>query len=635
MRDPPALHHDRSLASLARPVRVLLVEDDQLDRMALERFVLRQRLPYELSTADSGADAMRKLKAQRFDVVLLDYMLGDMTGLELMPELHGTPAVFITALGNEELAANAIRQGAYGYLVKDAQRAYLNMLPLVIRNVLERKQAEDSLRETQRRLNTLLESLPGMAFRGTPAPERALLSVSQGCQELTGYSAAELVDAQAPAFAALVAPEDRDRVAAAVAEALQSGRPIDCTYRIQPRSGGQRWVRERAAVVHSETGAPLEIEGFLADISPQVHAEEALRRAKEESEEAIRVKDRFVNLIVHDLRAPLSTCTLTVQQLRQELRDFAEAHGIPEGTARRQRFAQLFDGLTGRAAEMLRMIDQLLLASRLRSGRLVPALRPVGAARIHSMVESLAPLAGQKGIGLTCTVPEGYRLLADPDLLAEVVQNLLTNAIKFTPSGGTITVGALPPDGHGLFVRDTGVGIAPENLPKLFQHEARLTTLGTAGERGTGLGLAMCHDILAAHGGRIGAQSVPGRGSEFQLHLPLTLPRLLTVALRAEDEKAAQVAVNGLQGELVAVHGSEEAVSLAKERTPQAVLLDSAAPAAARTLIALRKDLVLDTVPVLWLGAAEPPAGHIPDERLARPLLDEALRLALRLSFGG
>ncbi len=283
MRDPAALPHDVESAGRQHPVRLLVVEDDQQDRMALERHVLRQRLPYEVVTAASGADAMHRLRAHSFDIVLLDYMLGDMTGLELMPELRGTPAIFIAGPGNEEIAVNALRQGAYDYLVKDAQRAYLNLLPVVIRDVLKRRQIEEELRESQRRMATLLESLGGMAFRCSPAQHRRLETVSAGCRELTGYSVTELFESWTPSLAELVAPEDRERVAAAVELALHTGRALDCIYRIHPRSGGSKWVRERAVAVRSEGGAPVAMEGYLEDITPQVQAEEQMRHAKEQS----------------------------------------------------------------------------------------------------------------------------------------------------------------------------------------------------------------------------------------------------------------------------------------------------------------------------------------------------------------
>jgi signal transduction histidine kinase len=614
---------------------VLLVEDDHLYRMIVERYVLRQRLPYEIVTAESGMDAQQKLRTGTFDVVLLDYMLGDMTGLDLLPELRGTPAIFITGMGTEEIAASAMRLGAYGYLVKDADNAYLNMLPVIVGNVLERKQAEDSLRQAERRLNALLGNVAGMEYASSADPERLLRAAAGGCEELTGYGPAELTAPGAPPLSTLVAEEDRARVAAALAEAVGHGRPLDCTYRLRARGGGLKWVRDRAAVVRGADGSVAALEGFLTDVTFQAAAEDSVRRAKEASDEAVLVKDRLMALVVHDLRAPLSTCMLSVQQLRTEMREFAEAHGIPEGTERRQRFGQLFDGMTGQAQDMLRMIDQLLLSSRLRSGVLTPALRPLSGVRLAAMTEALIPLAAQKGIALSCDLPGTFRLLADPDLLAEVVQNLLTNAIKFTHPGGAIRVSPLAPGSHGFSVQDTGVGIAPERLPDLFGREARRTTLGTAGERGTGMGLAMCREIVTAHGGTLAVDSAPGRGSAFRVLLPAAVPRLLAVSLQEADAAAAEDAAASLQGEVLRAAGGEEALRLAAHRVPQAVLVDGATPCAVETLQGLRADAVLRAVPVLWLGPPAPPLGSVPDDRLNRPLDAGVLRTALRYSFGG
>ena len=634
MHSPAPLPRTAPLGQFRRPIRVLLVEDDHLYRMILERFVLRQRLPYEIVTAESGMAAQQKLRAGAFDVVLLDYMLGDMTGLDLLPELRGTPAIFITGVGTEEIAANAMRLGAYGYLVKDAGNAYLNMLPVLIGNVLERKQAEDAFLLAQRRLNAVLSNVAGMEYGSSADPERRLHAAAGGCRDLTGYSSAELTAAGAPSLSSLIAAEDRARVTAALADAIGRGRPLDCTYRLRARGGALKWVRDHATVVLGANGAATGLEGFLTDVTFEEAAENSLRRAKEVSDEAVLVKDRLMALVVHDLRAPLSTILLSVQQMRMELRVFAETLNIPDGTESRQRFAQLFDGMTDRAQDMLRMIDQLLLSSRLRSGVLTPATRPLSGARLASMTEALVPLAAQKGIALSCQVPPSFRLLADPDLLAEVVQNLLTNAIKFTRTGGTIRVVPLEPGVHGFSVQDTGVGIAPERLPLLFKREARGTTPGTAGERGTGIGLAMCREIVEAHGGTLSVRSTPGQGSDFRVVLPAAVPRLLAVSLRDADAAVAEATAGGLEGEVQRATGSDEALRLAGERTPQAVLVDGATPSAVKTLHAVRADAVLRGVPVLWLGPPEPPLGSIPDDRLTRPLESSALRAALRFSFG-
>lgn len=138
-------------------ISVLLVEDDKFDRMAVERHVEKMELPYKLTTAVSVEDASMVLRRNTFDVALLDYMLGDGTGLDLLPELVDTPGIVITGAGSEEVAIEAMRKGAYDYLIKDPGGNFLTVLPLTITTVLERKRAETALRESEARYRGLSE----------------------------------------------------------------------------------------------------------------------------------------------------------------------------------------------------------------------------------------------------------------------------------------------------------------------------------------------------------------------------------------------------------------------------------------------------------------------------------------------
>jgi len=138
-------------------IHMLLVEDDKFDRLAFERHVRKMDLPYDFQCASSSAQARVLLEKESFDVVLLDYLLGDGIGTELLPLLGETPGIIITGVGSEEVAASAMRHGAYDYVVKDAECKFLTSLPLTIGTVLERRKAEEARNTTRRRYRALSE----------------------------------------------------------------------------------------------------------------------------------------------------------------------------------------------------------------------------------------------------------------------------------------------------------------------------------------------------------------------------------------------------------------------------------------------------------------------------------------------
>ncbi|MCP4156206.1 MAG: response regulator, partial [bacterium] len=126
-----------------KPIRILLVDDDDIDRQAALRYIKKEKLPYRVKTASSEEEALKALKKNHFDVALLDYDLRTATGLDILPFTGDIPAIFVTGSGNEEVAVEAMRMGASDYLIKDPERNYLTVLPITIHNVLEQKRSRD------------------------------------------------------------------------------------------------------------------------------------------------------------------------------------------------------------------------------------------------------------------------------------------------------------------------------------------------------------------------------------------------------------------------------------------------------------------------------------------------------------
>jgi len=131
------------MTSGADRIRVLLVDDDEIDRESMARHIDETSLPYDLTALGSKRAALAALASEDFDIVLLDFELGDGNGLEILPELRDMPAIMITGCGSEEVAVDAMRLGARDYIIKDTDRSYLALLPITVENVLARKRAED------------------------------------------------------------------------------------------------------------------------------------------------------------------------------------------------------------------------------------------------------------------------------------------------------------------------------------------------------------------------------------------------------------------------------------------------------------------------------------------------------------
>jgi signal transduction histidine kinase len=140
---------------------------------------------------------------------------------------------------------------------------------------------------------------------------------------------------------------------------------------------------------------------------------------------------------------------------------------------------------------------------------------------VENCIHKVAPMALNKGVSINLDIPEQLGILADVGMLETILRNLVSNAVKFTPSGGTITISAVPLGNKIQFsVKDNGVGISQENITLLFNNHSNLTTFGTSGEKGTGLGLNLCRDFVLRHGGEIWVESRINEGSTFYFSIP-------------------------------------------------------------------------------------------------------------------
>ena len=409
----------------------------------------------------------------------------------------------------------------------------------------ERSQTEQALRESEGRFRSLVESATdgiGFTFEGH------IYYANQAALDLIGYEAEEVLGMPIERFLAtttLAKDELHQRYLDRVA-----GKEV-------PRQYETQMLRKDGTVVDvifSNSVVLLDgkqgVMSIVKDITERKQVEQELRVAKETAEEATHIKDQFVSLLAHDLRAPLNSILSMLALLGSDA-------DRPLSTEQQRILRMASD--QGEAT--VRMIEDLLHVSRLHTGKLTPELRFVDATAITATVTSLLkPLAGEKHIELRDEVPHRTRLFTDPEMLGKVLYNLLSNAIKFTPRGGHIRLFVPRERLTTLAVQDDGAGVDPALVDDLFRHEVKTSMPGTAGERGTGLGLPLSQDLMRALGGEITLESRPGQGTVFYATLPVVRPKVLVVG---RDESLALFVrphLESIDAEFVGAVDAEDAV---------------------------------------------------------------------------
>lgn len=428
--------------------------------------------------------------------------------------------------------------------------------------IVEREQAEKALRESEEKFRGLVENAQdGIALM----TDGNIIYANPAGLKMVGYREEEVLGRQmldyipdTPLGKTLLKQRYEDLVA-------DKPVPPQIEAQLLAKDGSLVEVLLSNSVVTLEEQAC--VIGMFVDITDRKHAEQELMQAKEAAEEANRLKDEFVSLVAHDLKSPLSSIFGLIHVLNEE-------RGSTQSEIQREAMRTITRG----GERLIKSIDDLLDLSRLQSGRLRPNQRFIN---MRDLVESAVPLlrhaAEEKGVTVYNRVAGNPRFYADPDLFSKVVQNLVSNAIKFCREGGEINLFLPEEHPHTLAVQDNGVGIAPTQLGKLFDNTLSNSTRGTSGESGTGLGLIFSKNILLAHGGEIWAESKPDSGSIFFASLPPAQPRILALAHDnicrnlMEDEAAT------LKAELFCTTEANEARAILSNGSIHLVMVESGA----------------------------------------------------------
>jgi len=374
-------------------------------------------------------------------------------------------------------------------------------------DISEHRAVDDALRASEARLTALLESIPDMPF--TADARGRLTWISARVITLDETEPVTLIGE--PIWNALMHPDDCAHGEAQWIDAGTARQPFEMRHRARAAGGGWRWVITRAQPgTRTQEHGSGEWVGTITDVDELTRAEVALH-------EADRHRNRFLGLLGHELRNPLAAISNGLQLLDES----AGATDEGDGPTREMTLA----ALQRQSAHMTRLVDDLLDLTRISNGKVELHLERIDlAVTVEQSLQVMRPRIAAAGMRLQVDLPEAPLWVeADPERLVQVVGNLLDNAVKYSDAGADIALG-IEACGETVQIRisDSGIGIAEDVRPTLFDPFTQGSGAGETGRGGLGLGLALVRTLVELHGGRVRVHSDgPGHGSLFEVVLPL------------------------------------------------------------------------------------------------------------------
>ncbi|MEH2109034.1 hybrid sensor histidine kinase/response regulator [Nostoc sp.] len=501
-------------------LRFLLLEDSMLDAELAQAILTEGGIDCELIRVETDADFVAALEAETFDLILADYALPSFDGISALeiarnhcPEV---PFIFVSAALGEELAIEALKNGATDYVLKQRLGRLVPSVQRALREAMERrqrKQAEESLQKSEAKYRRIVDtSYEGIWMIDSEARTEF---VNQRISQMLGYPAEEILGRSIFDFmdrADDIADEEK------LEWFKEEGSDLK-ERRLRCKDGSYIWTLISATAILNEQSECLGAIAMLTDITDRKRTEserdrllQLEQKARAEAEAANRIKDEFLAVLSHELRSPLNPILGWAKLLQS--RKFDEP-SLQKALKTIERNAKL----------QAQLIEDLLDVSRILQGKLRLNMIPVDlVSTIEGAMETVYLAAEAKTIAIKMMLdPSVGKVLGDSARLQQVFWNLLSNAVKFTETQGKVNVRLECIDAQAqITVSDTGKGIHPDFLPYMFDYFRQGDSTTTRRFGGLGLGLAIARHLIEMHGGTVWAES-PGeqQGAIFTVRLPL------------------------------------------------------------------------------------------------------------------
>ena len=522
---PPAMSH--KMSSNDEGISVLLVEDDPGDARLVRRVLLKSETSFEVEVCEQLSAAIECLQERSFDIALLDLSLPDSKGLGIISQIQAqdssTPIVVLTGLADEEVGLQAMKSGAEDYLTKgpDVQNALVRS----IRYAIERKKTKADLQESENKYSSLVElSNDGIVMM----QDSVCIFANHRIHELLGYDECELIGIK---LLDMIPEYQKEELAQRYSD-LTQGKYVAPLYQVElPRKSGECiWVEFNGNQIAYDN-KPAELI-FIRDVTDRKRAEIEIRQKNEELlvmgeqlrklnlsledrvdertaevERLLRQKDEFIGQLGHDLKTPLTPIITLLPIIERQQSDPKSKELL---------------GVTIHAAQYMKeLVLKTLSLAKLNSSNVELNLNDIDlSAEIANTVKDKQPLLNDSNFKVKSEIGKNVIVKADRLRIRELLDNLVSNAIKYSPDGGTLTLRSRK---GKIFVTvsvsDTGIGMTKEQLDHIFE-EFYKADESRHHIDSSGLGLSICKRIIENHGGNIWAESAGvDKGSTFYFTL--------------------------------------------------------------------------------------------------------------------
>jgi signal transduction histidine kinase len=499
---------------VSTPLRLLVAEDLPPDAELIIAEVRRSGYEPTATVVDTAGKFLRALEDDP-EIIICDYTMPTMTAPDALAILRekapDLPLIVVSGSMDEATCVNSLRLGAVDYLLKDR----LSRLGPAIAHALQRRELDRSARAAEREREATMNILRGLVTNATAAINVSdlngvtLVSNDRYLRLFENTESTPGSPSEGPALPAMVDPR----------QVIEREEQFDIAGQ------ARTYYATRYPVVDAESKV-FAVGSILVDITRQKRIEDDLRTARLELEERAehldlvnaelrevdRLKTEFVASVSHELRTPLTS-----------IRGYAELLLDDASEDENQQQTRMLGIIDRNARRLLSLVEDLLLLSKVDSQTLAHRVEPVDLAEVaNGAVVVLQPAMENAGVAIVLDVTPPMLVQGDRSQLERVLFNLLSNAIKFSHRGDSVTIGGrVEPAQVVLTIRDTGIGVSAEELPKLFTRFFRSAADAAHNIPGTGLGLAVVREIIENHGGTVTMDSVQGVGSTVTVILPV------------------------------------------------------------------------------------------------------------------